>query len=609
MMTRIIAALFIALGACASASAQGCGPSNPNCIVPDRPAGDSTGAAANTKFVTSAIATAVSSVSITCPAHQFVNVISGSGSTCVQPAFSDLSGSIAAGQIPNNIITNAMLAQAATTTTKCNPTGGTANLQDCTTTQLATAGIARFKLTGTTAFQVDSTNGNDSNFPGTGTGANAFLTLQGAINAIKNKVDINGQTWSINHAIAGSATAAGSYTTVVVNGPFEGDNCGGTITGAPAISISSATNATPIVVTTGSNHGYTNGDAVSISGVASNSAANGVFTISGVTATPLQLVGTTGTGSGTGGSVTNITKVAIAGSTPGTPSVNVINGGCIAVQGFNITNTVNIDVGAWDKGTVTLGRNQYGQAGSAVQQIWGTRHGYVTLIDNCGISSTGTAMFNFIQASHQGQARLTSSQCFLLSNITYDNGTGFLYSDYGDITTTASPSATPFLSSPSGSFTVTGKKWTTIENGMIQVEGSFPPSNTKVLGSINGTAAFTSALSATSYTPAISSGTGTITTATATGFWWQVGMLIWVEMTINITNNGTGATSVIATLPFPVQRGMVIIGKELGTTGKTVSGASAAGSSNLNIVFYDNTYPGGAGANVIVMSGVYEMQP
>jgi len=33
------------------ALAQGCGPQNPNCVVPDRPVGDSTNSAANTRFV------------------------------------------------------------------------------------------------------------------------------------------------------------------------------------------------------------------------------------------------------------------------------------------------------------------------------------------------------------------------------------------------------------------------------------------------------------------------------------------------------------------------------------------------------------------------------
>jgi hypothetical protein len=46
------AAGALSLGLDDQAAAQGCGPSNPNCIVPTRPVGDSTNAAASTAFVT-----------------------------------------------------------------------------------------------------------------------------------------------------------------------------------------------------------------------------------------------------------------------------------------------------------------------------------------------------------------------------------------------------------------------------------------------------------------------------------------------------------------------------------------------------------------------------
>ncbi len=70
-----------------------------------RPAGDSTNACASTAFVTLAITTAQTAVAKTCPTHQFVNVISALGSTCAQPAFSDISGQIAIAQIPNTAVT------------------------------------------------------------------------------------------------------------------------------------------------------------------------------------------------------------------------------------------------------------------------------------------------------------------------------------------------------------------------------------------------------------------------------------------------------------------------------------------------------------------------
>ena len=54
-MKKILLALVFLLGAALPAAAQGCGPQNPNCIVPDRPTGDSTNAAADTRFVTNAV--------------------------------------------------------------------------------------------------------------------------------------------------------------------------------------------------------------------------------------------------------------------------------------------------------------------------------------------------------------------------------------------------------------------------------------------------------------------------------------------------------------------------------------------------------------------------
>jgi hypothetical protein len=64
--------------------------------------------------------------------------------------------------------------------------------------------------------------------------------------------------------------------------------------------ISGATNASPIVVTYNS-HNHQNGDSVEITGVGGNTAANGVFTISGVTTNTFILDGSTGNGAYTSG--------------------------------------------------------------------------------------------------------------------------------------------------------------------------------------------------------------------------------------------------------------------------------------------------------------------
>lgn len=69
------------------------------------------------------------------------------------------------------------------------------------------------------------------------------------------------------------------------------------VTGA----VTGASNASPIVITTSSTKELQNGMKVTISGVNGNTAANGTFTVSNVTATTFQLNGSSGNGGYTGG--------------------------------------------------------------------------------------------------------------------------------------------------------------------------------------------------------------------------------------------------------------------------------------------------------------------
>jgi hypothetical protein len=74
------------------------------------------------------------------------------------------------------------------------------------------------------------------------------------------------------------------------------------------LAITNATNATPIVITTSVPHGQITGNAVTISGVLGNTAANGGWTITFITATTFSLNGSVGNGSYLGGgTVTTIT--------------------------------------------------------------------------------------------------------------------------------------------------------------------------------------------------------------------------------------------------------------------------------------------------------------
>lgn len=68
----------------------------------------------------------------------------------------------------------------------------------------------------------------------------------------------------------------------------------------PVSQVSDATNATPIVVTTTVPHRYVTGDIVRVTGVLGNTAANGVFPVTVLSATTFSLTGSAGTGTYTG---------------------------------------------------------------------------------------------------------------------------------------------------------------------------------------------------------------------------------------------------------------------------------------------------------------------
>src|ERR1039457_6585763 len=62
--------------------------------------------------------------------------------------------------------------------------------------------------------------------------------------------------------------------------------------GSNTLSITGATNATPIVVTA-ANHGFLDGERVTITGVTGNTAANGTWTVRGTTTNTFLLLGST----------------------------------------------------------------------------------------------------------------------------------------------------------------------------------------------------------------------------------------------------------------------------------------------------------------------------
>ena len=70
-----------------------------------------------------------------------------------------------------------------------------------------------------------------------------------------------------------------------------------------AATVSGASNATPIVITTPANHLYATGDRVSVAGVLGNTAANGLFLIVVISSTTFSLTGSVGNGAYVSGGV------------------------------------------------------------------------------------------------------------------------------------------------------------------------------------------------------------------------------------------------------------------------------------------------------------------
>lgn len=101
------------------------------------------------------------------------------------------------------------------------------------------------------------------------------------------------------------------------------------------------------------------------------------------------------------------------------------------------------------------------------------------------------------------------------------------------------------------------------------------------------------------YTPTVTSSSGSFTTVSATGRYTKIGRAVTVNVLITITNNGTAATNILYTLPFAAAFESVGCGREMDSTGDMVSTAVAPSlPSTANIQKYNNTYPGGTGFKI-----------
>ena len=143
-----------------------------------------------------------------------------------------------------------------------------------------------------------------------------------------------------------------------------------------------------------------------------------------------------------------------------------------------------------------------------------------------------------------------------------------------------------------------------IDTGGAAYTGT-PASTDNVLISLAGPGGGSYSAPWISYTPTLSSGTGALTSASATGRYTQTNKTVTFQIAVTITTNGTGATYVGATLPFQAAAQEYIVAGRNNTTGKMLQGDIIAGATVMRIFDYANVYPAADG-QILYVSGTYQ---
>jgi hypothetical protein len=256
-------------------------------------------------------------------------------------------------------------------------------------------------------------------------------------------------------------------------------------------------------------------------------------------------------------------------STQNANAVAITGGTLAGLTGFAIRNA---GTGAFDmtmaySGTLTAGRALTWNLNDAARSV--------SLSGN--ISTSGD---------------LTMSGAFALT-LTVTGATNVTFPTTGTLATRAGAETLTTKTMDGGSNTFTNISLTS------SVTGTLPTTN----GGTGDTGG-----ACTTYTPTVTTGSGTITTlGSASGRYKRFGRLMFLEITVPITTNGTGGTSVRATLPLSLTSAsdFYLVGREILVSGKELEGRAGVSSTYVEIFNYDNTYPGGS-ATQITVSGWIE---
>lgn len=154
--------------------------------------------------------------------------------------------------------------------------------------------------------------------------------------------------------------------------------------------------------------------------------------------------------------------------------------------------------------------------------------------------------------------------------------------------------------------TSTNKK--TIRNnlGFLQVRNS-ADSATLLEVSDAGAVDFPSDPAWATYTPTLACGSGTLTSASASGRFKGLGKTVHVRIAVTITTLGTCASSLNVSLPATVVASNIFYGRSSVTPRMLMGSSGGVGSSTVFVTDYNNGFPFASGDTVII-NGTYEKQ-
>lgn len=243
----------------------------------------------------------------------------------------------------------------------------------------------------------------------------------------------------------------------------------------PIFQITNATNASPIVITTSTNHGLTTGQLVGISGVLGNTAANGQWIVTVSTPTTFSLNSSTGNGAYTGDG-----KLCVPGGMPITP--------VSAPAGFFEGTTVVLATGT-DGVTSDLGINFTSLSANFNSTMIGK---HITIWSHTDVDSTDNSIYRIVNVFSPTQIAIypfsggTKDITTLKNNLTSRSALNYRVLDFVAATQMAVANGNYFVGTLTDGYTVnTGQA-----NSQFQffVRGSSTPFGTMgMVGSPGGT--------------------------------------------------------------------------------------------------------------------------